>query len=71
MLFDNVNSEAYSLPLVLVAKLCLALDRQLENVKDSPWEDGFLATLSAKRYETYFQYFKKTARIGSLMLVVF
>lgn len=49
-------------PLGLVAKLCLALDRQLENVQDSPWEDGFLTTLSAKRYETYFQYFKKNCQ---------
>lgn len=57
--FENVNSEAYSLPIVLVAKLCLALDRQLENVKGSPWEEGFLATFSAKRYEIYFQHFKK------------
>lgn len=57
--FDKVNSEAYSFPLVLVAKLCLALDRQLENVKGSPWEEGFLATFSAKRYETYFKHFKK------------
>lgn len=57
--FENVDSEAYTLPIVLVATLCLALDRQLENVKDSLWEDGFLATFSAKRYETYFKHFKK------------
>lgn len=57
--FENVNSEAYSLPIVLVATLCLALDRQFKNVKDSPWKEGFLATFSAKRYEIYFQHFKK------------
>lgn len=58
--FENLDSDAYVLPIVLVAIVCIGLDKRLKDPKMASWKDEFQTTFSAQRYAMYFEHFKKT-----------
>ena len=57
--FGHLDPDAYALPIVLIAMICIALDKQLEDPKMALWKEEFKACFSAQRYTIYFQHFKK------------
>ncbi|MGL6261925.1 hypothetical protein [Vibrio sp. WXL210] len=57
--FENMDADSYVLPIVLVAMICIGLDKRLKDPRMKPWTEEFQSTFSAERYALYFEYFKK------------
>ncbi|KJR29099.1 hypothetical protein [Vibrio sp. S234-5] len=56
--FENIDTESYALPILLVAMICIGLDKRLKDPKIKPWTEEFQSTFSAERYAIYFEHFK-------------
>ncbi len=57
--FENIDTDSYALPIVLVGMICIGLDKRLKDPRMKPWTEEFQSTFSADRYAIYFEFFKK------------
>ncbi|GAD81074.1 hypothetical protein, partial [Vibrio ezurae] len=57
--FDNMYTDGCVLPIMLVAMICIGLDKRLGDPRMKPWTEEFQNTFSESRYTIYFKYFKK------------
>ncbi|MFA0052254.1 hypothetical protein AB4403_14580 [Vibrio breoganii] len=64
--FENIDTDSYALPIVLVAMICIGLDKRLRDPRMKPWTGEFQSTFSADRCALYFEHFKKSCHSWQL-----